>query len=645
MEFRRREFNGLVSAAALGLGANESLFTGRAKLTISSSGSVAGLNYRGTELVPARAREGYVKVPIGKQSVVCNQPRVIQRDARGVVIEHQFSRPVEMTVRSILDLRDLTGDLTALRHTVRVEFAREPEGHFSLQIPIPTQLPAERRNVFVPMKNGIGRRKRVLGLENDDEYVFRFAGGTQGWRPQQLAIPMVDEWADSTGLHITYCADPYFGSYFRLPYGERAGRLQCTYTRGVTTEPNAVERTLYFVMHGGPFTRAMDAFYATALAEVRPGPEWLHDVAMVGFDYLSENGKGWFADIDALTEAVSPSDRSKVLLALHGWCDFGGRYAFDYRNRRFDRTWVAFSKARDPYVQSFGVTESEDSYRWPKASVEAMQPVPMSLEEMHRRIQYGKKRGFRVAIYFADGTNASMGVKDIYDSSKVLHWGGWQGPDTSGKVYSQNPLHPDVYRFFTTYIRGLLEEYGKEVDGFVWDETFTVRPDAMGQAAAPGYAGVAMMKLVRDCAADVASYNPELAFFASDNIGLNNDVTMAPYCLMAHGTYQDSGFHPEAWPYGLFPNYRNVLWSCNWAPVNRARLTRYGVETFDVPVPISNGAFGDDIGFAEMSPLQRRETMELFNKRKHRPMRIHWIEEAGGEYRYQGRPILYRYSL
>ena len=67
---------------------------------------------------------------------------------------------------------------------------------------------------------------------------------------------------------------------------------------------------------------------------------------------------------------------------------------------------------------------------------------------MHRRIHYAKDKGFRVGIYYADGTNASDGVKEIYDPSKVLHWGGWEGPDTKGKTYAQNPLHPEVREFF-----------------------------------------------------------------------------------------------------------------------------------------------------------------------------------------------------
>jgi len=80
----------------------------------------------------------------------------------------------------------------------------------------------------------------------------------------------------------------------------------------------------------------------------------------------------------------------------------------------------------------------------------------MSIAETHRRIRFAKNRGFRVVLYFADA------LKDIYDPAKVLRWGGWEGPDTMGKVYAKNPIHPEVRRFYTGYIQALLGEYGNE---------------------------------------------------------------------------------------------------------------------------------------------------------------------------------------
>jgi hypothetical protein len=41
-------------------------------------------------------------------------------------------------------------------------------------------------------------------------------------------------------------------------------------------------------------------------ATVRPGREWLHDVTIVDYDYLSKNSRGGFADIDRLVGLIAP---------------------------------------------------------------------------------------------------------------------------------------------------------------------------------------------------------------------------------------------------------------------------------------------------------------------------------------------------
>ena len=131
---------------------------------------------------------------------------------------------------------------------------------------------------------------------------------------------------------------------------------------------------------------------------------------------------------------------------------------------------------------------------------------------------------------------------------------------------------------------------------------------------------------------------------ASDDIGFKHWSYKAPYALVAHGTYQDSHCRPEAWPYGLFPNFRNTLWSVNWAPVTNFHLTEYGVETFDAPVAISNGPFGDDIGVSEMTPEQFKSIHDLFEKRKNRRMDIGWLDESEQSLEYQGKPIEHKWS-
>ena len=69
------------------------------------------------------------------------------------------------------------------------------------------------------------------------------------------------------------------------------------------------------------------------------------------------------------------------------------------------------------------------------------------------------------------------------------------------------------------------------------------------------------------------------------------------------------------------------------------------METFGVPVAISNGAWGDDIGISDMAPEQAKGTMELFEKRKTQRMEISWIEEDGWSLTYQGKEVQYKWNL
>jgi hypothetical protein len=580
----------------------------------------------------------------GKALYECNRPVSMKRVGAKTIFHYAFAERHKFTVEYEVEWVNLPDRAAALRQTVKINAPEKISDSVKLVLPRNIQLPGEVRKVFAPLKNGVGRRKPIGGLDSEDEYLFHFAGTYEGGRPQMLAIPMLDEYSPQTDLHITLIADPYFTSHITLPFEDQIGQFHCIYPPnvGVTNE----ERTLYTGLHRGDTRTAMKVFYATALADVHPGPDWLHSVAMIDYDYLSKNGRGWFADIDKLTEVIKPQDRDKVFLALHAWYDLVGRYTYDHSTHALDKKWIALPSARDKEVQALGdAPEAWNFWYWHKRALVDLQPVQMSIAEVHRRIKYAKDRGFRVGMYYADGLSSCDRGKPLADPGTVLHWGGWHGPDTLGKTYQQSPLHPGVRDFFKGYLQALINEYGSEVDGFIMDETFFVDPGDLGTEAYPGYADRAMMTLVKELAAIVAASSSQLAFFASDVIGVRTWTHKAPYALMAHATYQDSGSAPEAWPYGLFPNFRNTLWSCNWMPVTHFRYTQYGVETFDTPVTISNGCAGDDMGISEVSPEILRAMLDLFEKRKARRMDIAWIEENQGNYTYQGREVKYKASL
>jgi hypothetical protein len=119
------------------------------------------------------------------------------------------------------------------------------------------------------------------------------------------------------------------------------------------------------------------------------------------------------------------------------------------------------------------------------------------------------------------------------------------------------------------------------------------------------------MRIVRDLTAEVHAYNREsgrsLAFLASDCIGVNKWVNKPPYALVADGTYQDTHCDPESWSYGIFPNYRNALWSCNWEPV-----THLGTEFAfgDRRLCHPNG-YGDDAASPMTAGMKKVPTSSL----------------------------------
>ena len=123
------------------------------------------------------------------------------------------------------------------------------------------------------------------------------------------------------------------------------------------------------------------------------------------------------------------------------------------------------------------------------------------------------------------------------------------------------------------------------------------------------------------------AFDPEKALFASDCIGIAGWDDIPGYAMVADGSYQDSICHPVAWSYGLFPNWRNVLWSCNWKSVSHFYYTRWGVETFGAPVAITNGYYGDDRGPAEWTPSERDGMLKLFRQRLQQGKRVRFLTE------------------
>ena len=230
---------------------------------------------------------------------------------------------------------------------------------------------------------------------------------------------------------LLLAADPYFSVLFTPT------ALEWTYPARGGLENGCEKRTIIVSRHEGSPEQSLDCFFRTVLADVPPGPKWLHDIALVDYDYMSDGGQGWFRDIDALAAALPKADRHKVFLCLHGWYDFLGRYCFDRNTGKLDREWTAFSSyeaaQKAPAFGDIGGERVELGFGNCK-------PVKMSLKEVHSRLNYARARGFRVGMYFADGMNAGEGLADFDPELRAalgrLAGAGFQGPELHAKPAS-----------------------------------------------------------------------------------------------------------------------------------------------------------------------------------------------------------------
>ncbi|MDP6045297.1 MAG: hypothetical protein QGG25_06805 [Phycisphaerae bacterium] len=404
----------------------------------------------------------------------------------------------------------------------------------------------------------------------------------------QLGIPVVGlvfgkESGDSKAEQLAVSIDPYCGGHIQAsPAGKHTFATVSTTYHGAAAPMTREKRTVAMEFHRKGVDGMLNSFYCT-IPEIQPGAAWIHDVHLVYYDYLSDAGDGWYKGLKHLADRVPLAHRRRVAVCLHGWYDYFQQYAYDHKTGKLLKKWVAFPGTRK---------------------------IPMSLESMHKRIKFAKDLGFRTLLYFADGTNSDSGAPGfrkeyVFRSKDAKTVKGWKGPDSLGQPLRMDPAVAGLRVWYKGYLKALLEEYGREIDGLVWDETFYMPIGAVSYSQkTPTCADRAMMSLVSEMTQIVQQHrkrNPNLVFLASD-------IGKTTYALVSHGTYQDSDMRVRDWGPGMFANYRNCLWSCNWYPVKHGGArNRYAAEALGLPQGLSNG-YGDNKGPHEM-PQELLETV------------------------------------
>ena len=444
------------------------------------------------------------------------------------------------------------------------------------------------RQMGIPERNGTFKIYPILPNAGG---AGRFDLGNAAIGPVQcstLGMPVVGLSFGDKDAHLAIAADPYCGSFFQAeatPSGTRI-TVRSTYT-GSVVPLRSERRTLALEFHSNGADGTLRNFYRT-IPEIEPGAPWTQGIHLVYYDYLSEKGEGWFKDLKVLADRIPAQNRGHVAVCQHGWYDYFQQYAYDHKTGKLLKEWTAFP----------------GTFK-----------VPMSLTGMHRRLKFAKDLGFRVLLYFADGTNSDGGSpnfrKDYMLKDKTgKTFPGWKGPDSIGQPWMMDPSVLELRDWYRGYLKALLDEYAMDVDGFVWDETFYIATNFISYAQAePAYADRAMMSLVSELTQLVQSYherNPNLVFLASD-------LGSTSYALVSNGTYQDSAMREEAWGPSMFANYRNCLWSCNWFPVRNAKQNEIAAEKYGLPQGVSNG-WEDNCGPSRMPAELLDDVVRRFTK-------------------------------
>jgi hypothetical protein len=424
-----------------------------------------------------------------------------------------------------------------------------------------------------------------------------------------LGLPVVQFGVKNQWL-AAVCADPEFGSLLELSAegDEVRGTIRYRYASSIVplaageTESRRFGIRIMETKENEEFGRSIDAFFEMMLPDVPPGPEWLHEIAMVDYDFLSDDGKGWERDVRELARLLKPEERRRVALCLHGWYEDIGGYSYDESKKEIKPQWIAMDRTRK---------------------------IPMSREEVRRRLDLARELGFRTLLYFGTGVTQDSGRPTYRPEWNLEGEQGkmpspWVGPDTWGKLYVRNPAHPQVFQWYCDYLSALLKAFGPSLDGFVWDETFYVPMGVICRAPQPAYCDRAMFRLVKKLTAQVKAYDPQKVFLASDSPTAQRVIP--GYAMVADGTYQDSGCWMSHWPFGLFPNWRNTLWSCNWSSISRFEKTKASVERYRVPVAISNG-WNDDRGPSEWTDADREKILALFRWRLAQGPRVRYLPD------------------
>ena len=70
---------------------------------------------------------------------------------------------------------------------------------------------------------------------------------------------------------------------------------------------------------------------------------------MAYYDYNSDDGKGWYRDIETMEKKCPKELRDKIVVCIHGWYNNTGKYCYDNSTGTLLDNWKAFANPHPNY--------------------------------------------------------------------------------------------------------------------------------------------------------------------------------------------------------------------------------------------------------------------------------------------------------
>jgi len=267
-------------------------------LLLSAQGQMLSLESTSFALRSVAASPHLCEISSDGTSAKLAPARLTRRTKMDASFEVPFGIGIPAKLLFNISLSALDEKGAALLSRMQIVSERPPQRNVRLRWFWNLRLTDERTMLFAPLFEGLGLRT-TRSRRCRWNYLCAGAGG----EGERLALPLVDESSPDGSLHTTYMADPFFSTGIALDPGNAPDLFECEFlaAAGAAQFP---ERTFGLYLHQGTAETALEGFFTHMLPGSGPGPAWLHEIAMVDYDYLSEKGQGWYRDIDRLSALI-----------------------------------------------------------------------------------------------------------------------------------------------------------------------------------------------------------------------------------------------------------------------------------------------------------------------------------------------------